>query len=100
MKIIPVFDRLLVERIANDTVSPGGIIIPDKAKEKPLEGRIVAQGEGTLSEDGESMYPLDTKVGDHILFPKHCGTDINIGGQDLLVMCEADVMCVVEPEDV
>lgn len=100
MKITPIYDRLLVERIDNDVKTPGGIIIPDTSKEKPLEGRIVSQGEGTLAEDGETIYPLDTKVGDHILFPKHCGTDINIGGQDLLVMCEADVMCVVEPEDV
>jgi len=98
MKIIPIYDRLLVRRIANDTVSPGGIIIPDQAKEKPLEGEIVAQGDGTLSEDGKTVYPLDTKVGDHILFPKHCGTDINVGGDDLLVMCESDVIAVMEPD--
>ena len=96
MKIIPIFDRILVKRIATDEVTAGGIIIPEKAKEKPVEGLVVAQGEGTLSADGDSMYPLDTKVGDRIIFPKHCGTDINLGGEDLLVMCEADVMCVVE----
>lgn len=96
MKIIPIYDRLLVRRIANDTVSPGGIIIPDQAKDKPLEGEIVAQGDGVLSEDGSTMYPLETKVGDRILFSKHCGTDINVGGDDLLVMCESEVLAILE----
>jgi chaperonin GroES len=99
MKIIPIYDRILVKRIACDTVSPGGIVIPDGAKEKPLEGEIVSQGDGIPTDDGKGIkYPLDTKVGDRVLFPKHSGTDINVGGEDLLVLREEDILAIIEDE--
>ena len=95
MKFRPLHDRVLIERIDQEELSAGGIIIPDTAKEKPMEGRIVAAGPGAKSEDG-SLQPLDVKVGDRVLFGKWSGTEVKIDGEDLLIMKESDIMGVLE----
>jgi chaperonin GroES len=95
MKIRPLQDRILVKRIAEEETTKGGIIIPDSAKEKPQEGKIVAVGKGKLSDDGK-VTPLDVKKGDKILFSKYAGTEINIEGEEHLIIREDDVLGVVE----
>lgn len=95
MKIQPLHDRLLVARIAEEQKTKGGIIIPDTAKEKPVEGKVVAVGKGKLLEDG-SLRPLEIKAGDLVLFAKYGGTDIRLGGEDYLILREEDVLGVVE----
>lgn len=94
MKFRPLHDRVVVERVAEDTKSAGGIIIPDTATEKPSEGKVVAVGPGTRNEDG-SFAKLDVKKGDRVLFGKWGGTEVKIDGKDLLIMKESDIMGVI-----
>ena len=94
MKFRPLHDRVLVERIDEDEKTAGGIIIPDTAKEKPSEGKIVAVGSGTKAEDG-SVTPLDVKSGDKILFGKWSGTEVTVDGKELLIMKESDVLGII-----
>jgi chaperonin GroES len=95
MKIRPLHDRVIVKRLDEEKTSAGGIIIPDTAAEKPIQGKIVAVGKGKILENGE-VRPLDVKVGDKILFGKYGGTEVKVDGEDLLVMREEDVMAVIE----
>ena len=94
MKFRPLHDRVVVRRITAEEKSSGGIIIPDTAQEKPMEGEIVAAGEGARDENGKRV-PLDVKPGDHILFGKWSGTEVKIEGEELLIMKESDVMGVI-----
>ena len=95
MKLRPLHDRVLVEPLEAEEKTAGGIIIPDTAKEKPMEGKIVAAGNGARSEDG-AVTPLDVKSGDRILYGKWSGTEVKIDGQDLLIMKESDIMGIIE----
>ena len=95
MKIRPLHDRVIVKRLEQERTSPGGIVIPDFAAEKPVEGKVVAVGKGKILEDGQ-VRPLDVKIGDKILFGKYSGTEVKVDGEDLLVMREEDVMAVIE----
>ena len=95
MKIRPLQDRILVKQVEEEEATAGGIIIPDTAKEKPMEGKVVAVGRGRVSEDGKLM-PLDLKKGDRILFSKYAGTEVKIGGEEHLIMREEDVLGVIE----
>jgi len=95
MTFRPLHDRILVRRIDAEEKTSGGIIIPDTAKEKPQEGEIIAVGPGARDEAGK-LVELDVKVGDRILFGKWSGTEIKLGGEDLLIMKESDVMGVIE----
>ena len=95
MKIRPLHDRVIVKREDEERKSPGGIVIPDTAAEKPIRGKIVAVGKGKILENG-NIRPLDLKVGDKILFGKYGGTEVKVDGDDLLVMREEDVMAVIE----
>jgi chaperonin GroES len=95
MNIRPLHDRLIVKREAEERKSPGGIVIPDTATEKPTFGKVIAVGKGKSLESGE-IRPLDVKVGDKILFGKYSGTEVKMGGEELVVMREEDVMAVVE----
>lgn len=95
MKIRPLQDRILVKRIEEEQKTEGGIIIPDTAKEKPMEGKVVAVGKGKVSEDGKLM-PLDVKKGDRILFSKYAGTEVKIEGEEHLIVREDDVLGVIE----
>ena len=95
MKFRPLHDRVLVRRIDADEKTAGGIIIPDTAKEKPIQGEIIAAGPGERSESGQ-LRPLDVSVGDRVLFGKWSGTEVKIDGEDFLIMKESDLMGVVE----
>ncbi len=95
LKIRPLHDRLLVRRQEEERKSPGGIVIPDSAAEKPIRGEVIAAGKGKILEGGE-VRPLDVKVGDKILFGKYSGTEVKVEGEELLVMREDDVMAVIE----
>jgi chaperonin GroES len=95
MKIRPLHDRVIVKRLEEDRTSPGGIVIPDTAAEKPIQGKIVAVGKGKILEDGK-VRPLDVKPGDKILFGKYSGTEVKVDGEELVVMREEDVMAVIE----
>ena len=95
MKIRPLQDRIIVKRIEEEEKSKGGIIIPDTAKEKPQEGKVVAVGKGKVSDDGK-LTPLDVKVNDRVLFGKYSGSEINIDGDEHLIMREDDVLGVIE----
>lgn len=95
MKIRPLNDRILVKRLEEKEVTKGGIIIPDTAKEKPVEGKVVAVGKGKMLENG-SVKPLDVKEGDKILFGKYSGTEIKIEGEEFLMMREDDVLGIIE----
>ena len=95
MKIRPLHDRVIVKRLEEERTSPGGIVIPDSAAEKPIQGKVVAIGKGKILEDG-TVRALDVKVGDKILFGKYSGTEVKVDGEDLLVMREEDVMAVIE----
>lgn len=95
MKIRPLHDRVIVKRVEEERTSPGGIVIPDTAAEKPMQGKIVAVGKGKILEDGK-VRALDIKVGDKILFGKYSGTEVKVEGEDLIVMREEDVMAVIE----
>ena len=95
MKIRPWQDRVIVKRIEEEEKSKGGIIIPDTAKEKPQEGRVVAVGNGKVNDDGK-ITPLDVKVNDRVLFGKYSGSEINIGDEEHLIMREEDILGIVE----
>jgi chaperonin GroES len=95
MKIRPLHDRVIVKRLEEERTSPGGIVIPDSAAEKPIQGKVMAVGKGKILEDGK-VRPLDVKVGDKVLFGKYSGTEVKIDGDELLVMREEDVMAVIE----
>ena len=95
MKIRPLQDRVIVKRIEEEEKSKGGIIIPDTAKEKPQEGKVIAVGKGKVNDDGK-ITPLDIKVNDRILFSKYSGTEINIDGEEHLIMREDDILGVIE----
>ena len=95
MKLRPLNDRILVKRVEEETKTKGGIIIPDTAKEKPAEGKIVAVGVGALNNDGIRV-PLEVKKGDRILFGKYGGQEIKVEGEEYLIMSEQEVLCVIE----
>jgi chaperonin GroES len=95
MAFRPLQDRVLIRRIEQDEKTAGGIIIPDTAKEKPMEGEVVAIGPGARGEDG-TLHPLDVKPGDRVLFGKWSGTEIKLDGEDLIIMKESDVMGVLD----
>ncbi len=95
MKFRPLHDRVVVQRVEEDTKTAGGIIIPETAQEKPMEGKILAVGNGTKDDDGK-VTPLDVKKGDRVLFGKWSGTEVKIDGDDLLIMKESDIMGVIE----
>jgi chaperonin GroES len=96
MKVRPLRDRVLVERLEEaDQKTIGGIIIPDTAKEKPIEGQVIAVGNGKVSDDGK-VRPLDVKAGDRILFSKYAGTEIKLDGEEHLIMREDDILGVIE----
>src|ERR1700760_3688071 len=92
----PLHDRVVVRRVEAEEKTAGGIIIPDTAKEKPMEGEVVAVGPGARGEDGK-IQPLDVKAGDRVLFGKWSGTEVKLDGQDLLIMKESDILGVLEP---
>ena len=94
MKFRPLHDRVLVKRLDEDEKSPGGIIIPDTAKEKPSEGKVVAVGSGTKSEDGK-VTALEVQKGDKILFGKWSGTEVTVDGDDLIIMKESDILGII-----
>jgi chaperonin GroES len=94
MKFRPLHDRVLVKRVEVETKTAGGIIIPDSAKEKPMQGKILAVGTGTRSEDGK-VTPLDVKVGDAVLFGKWSGTEVKIDDEDVLIMKESDILGIL-----
>ena len=94
MSFRPLHDRVLVRRVEAEEKTAGGIIIPDSAKEKPAEGEIVAVGEGARDEDGDRIL-LDVKVGDKVLFGKWSGTEVKVGGEDLLIMKESDILGII-----
>ncbi len=94
MKIKPLSDRVLVEPVKEDEVSEGGIIIPDSAKEKPQEGKVVAVGTGKIDENGK-IIPFNVKKGDLILMPKYGGTEVKIGGNEYQIMREDDILAVI-----
>jgi len=95
MKLKPLQDRILVQRVEEETTTKGGIIIPDTAKEKPAEGKVVAVGNGKLGDDGKRI-PLEIKKGDRILFGKYSGTEVKIEGDEYLIMREDDVLGIIE----
>ena len=95
MKVRPLHDRILVKRLDQEAKSKGGIIIPDTAKEKPMEGRVIAVGTGKVSEEGV-VTPLDVKKGDRILFSKYSGSEIKLDGDEHLIVREDDVLAVLE----
>jgi chaperonin GroES len=95
MNIRPLHDRVIVRRMEEERTSAGGIVIPDTATEKPIQGEIIAAGVGKILENGD-VRPLDVKKGDRILFGKYAGTEVKLEGEDLLVMREDDIMGVVE----
>jgi chaperonin GroES len=95
MKIRPLHDRVIVKRVEEEEKTKGGIIIPDTAKEKPVEGKVVAVGNGKVLDNG-TLQPLEIKKGDKVLFGKYAGTEINIDGEEHLIMREDDVIAIVE----
>ncbi len=95
MKIRPLQDRIIVKRIDEEETTKGGIIIPDTAKEKPQEGKVIAVGKGKINDDGK-VQPLDVKKGDRVLFSKYSGTEINIEGEEHLIIREDDVLGICE----
>jgi len=95
MKLRPLQDRVIVKRVAEEERTKGGIIIPDTAKEKPIEGKVLAVGNGKVLEDGK-VRPLDVKAGDRILFTKYAGTEVKLDGEEHLIIREEDILGVVE----
>ena len=95
MKIRPLHDRILVERLEEQEVRRGGIIIPDTAKEKPQEGKVIAAGTGKVGDDGKKI-PLDVKAGDKILFGKYSGSEVRLQGDDYLILREDEILAVLE----
>jgi chaperonin GroES len=94
MKFRPLHDRVVIQRVDEEEKSKGGIIIPDTAKEKPMEGKVVAVGPGARGEDGK-IHPLDVKKGDRVLFGKWSGTEVKLDGDELIIMKESDVMGII-----
>ncbi|MGR9108723.1 MAG: co-chaperone GroES [Gammaproteobacteria bacterium] len=94
MKIRPLHDRVVVRRMEQERKSPGGIVIPDSATEKPIQGEVIAAGKGKLLENGE-LRPLEVKVGDRVLFGKYSGTEMKVSGEEVLVMREDDIVGVI-----
>jgi chaperonin GroES len=95
MKLRPLQDRILVQRVEEETTTKGGIIIPDTAKEKPAEGKVVAVGNGKVAEDGKRVA-LEVKKGDRILFGKYSGTEVKVSGEEYLIMREDDVLGIID----
>lgn len=95
MNLTPLYDRVIVKSQAPEEVTKGGIIIPDTAKEKPMQGTIVATGNGKLTEDGK-ITPLQVKVGDNVIYGKYSGTEITIEGEEYLMMRETDIFAIVK----
>jgi chaperonin GroES len=95
MKIRPLHDRVIVRRMAEERTSPGGIVIPDSAAEKPSRGEVMSVGKGKILENGD-VRPLDVKAGDKVLFGKYSGTEIKVDGEELLVMKEDDIMAIIQ----
>jgi chaperonin GroES len=95
MKIRPLHDRVIIRRLEEERTSPGGIVIPDTATEKPVRGKVIAVGTGRVMENGE-VRPLDLKKGDTVLFGKYSGTEVKVDGEELVVMREDDIMAVIE----
>ena len=95
MKVRPLHDRILVKRVEEQETTKGGIIIPDSAKEKPIEGKVVAVGSGKVLDDGKKS-PLEVKTGDRILFGKYSGTEIKLDGEDFLILREDEVLGIIE----
>ena len=95
MKIRPLHDRVVIRRVEDERTSPGGIVIPDSATEKPMQGEVLAVGNGKMLDNGDQRG-LDVKVGDKVLFGKYSGTEVKVDGEDLLVMREDDIMGIVE----
>jgi chaperonin GroES len=95
MKFRPLHDRVLIRRVESEEKTAGGIIIPDTAKEKPMEGEVVAVGPGARGEDGK-LQPMDVKAGDRVLFGKWSGTEVKLEGEELIIMKESDIMGVLE----
>ncbi len=95
MNIRPLHDRVIVKRLEEERTSPGGIVIPDSAAEKPIRGEIIAVGNGKVQDNGE-IHKLDVKKGDTVLFGKYSGTEVKVDGEELLVMREDDIMAVIE----
>jgi len=95
MKLRPLQDRILVQRVEEETTTKGGIIIPDTAKEKPAEGKVTAVGNGKIGEDGKRIA-LEVKKGDRILFGKYSGTEVKVSGEEYLIMREEDVLGIIE----
>jgi len=95
MNLRPLHDRVIIKRMEEERTSPGGIVIPDSATEKPSRGEVVAAGHGKRTDAGE-VIPMDLKVGDKVLFGKYSGTEVKVEGEDMLVMREEDIMAVIE----
>ena len=95
MKIRPLHDRVVVRRMEEERTSPGGIVIPDSAAEKPIQGEVIAVGNGKHLDNGD-IRPLDVKVGDRVLFGKYSGTEVKVSGEEVLVLREDDIMGVIE----
>ena len=95
MKVRPLHDRLIVKRLEEEEKTKGGIIIPDTAKEKPIEGKVIAVGKGKIQEDGTKI-PMEVKKGDRILFAKYAGAEVKIDGEEHLIMKEDDVLVIIE----
>jgi chaperonin GroES len=95
MKFRPLHDRVLIRRVEQEAKTMGGIIIPDTAQEKPMEGDVIAVGPGARGEDG-TVHPLDIKAGDRVLFGKWSGTELRLDGEELMIMKESDIMGIVE----
>ena len=95
MNIRPLHNRVIIKRKEEERTSPGGIVIPDTAAEKPIRGEVTAVGNGKILEDGK-VRSLEVKVGDNVIFGKYSGTDVRVNGEDLLVMREEDIMAVIE----
>ena len=94
IKVKPLADRVLVEPAPAETKTSGGIIIPDTAKEKPMQGKVIAVGKGTKDKDG-NLIPLDVKVGDKVLYGKWGGTEVKVNGQEFIIMKESDIMGII-----
>ena len=94
MKVRPLYDRLIVQRVEEEEKTKGGIIIPDTAKEKPIEGKVIAVGAGRITKDGTKM-PLEIKKGDRVLYSKYAGTEIKMDGEEYLMMKEDDILAII-----
>lgn len=95
MSLRPLNDRVIIKRVEEETMSAGGIVLPDSAKEKPSQGKVIAVGNGALNSKGE-LLPMSVKVGDNVMFGKYLGTEVEVEGEELLVMSETDIIAVVE----